>query len=52
VTAELAATVVPLELGTALVRVNTDRDGAAAEAVAEVAGIVGVRPRGSNQPGG
>jgi predicted kinase len=48
VTAELAASVVPLELGAALVRVNTDRDGAAADAVAEVAGIVGVRLRGLN----
>ena len=45
-TAELAATVVPLGLGAALVRVDTDRDGAAAEAVTQVAAIVGVRPAG------
>jgi hypothetical protein len=41
VTAGLAASVVPLGLGAALVRVDTDRDGAAAVAVAEVAAIVG-----------
>jgi predicted kinase len=41
VTAGLAASVVPLGLGAALVRVDTDRDGAAAVAVAEEAAIVG-----------
>lgn len=46
VTADLAATVVPLGLGAALVRVDTDRDGAAAEAAAQVAAIMGARPAG------
>lgn len=46
VTAELAATVVPLGLGAALVQVNTDRAGAAGQAAAQVAAIVGARPAG------
>jgi hypothetical protein len=44
VTASLAASVIPLGLGAALIRVDTTRDGAAGAAVAQVAAVLAARP--------